>query len=32
MGFIDKTQLLKLADGYGKSEYGTYLRACAAEG
>ena len=32
MGFIDKAQLLKLADGYGKSEYGGYLRACATEG
>jgi hypothetical protein len=29
MGFIDAAQLLKLADGYGKSEYGTYLRECA---
>ena len=28
MGFISKPQLLKLADGYGKSEYGTYLRQC----
>ena len=25
MGFIDETQLLKLADGYGKSPYGEYL-------
>lgn len=31
MGFIDKAQLLTLADTYGKSEYGTYLRACAVE-
>jgi glucose-1-phosphate thymidylyltransferase len=31
-GFIDQAQLLKLADGYGKSEYGGYLRACANEG
>jgi glucose-1-phosphate thymidylyltransferase len=31
MGFIDQAQLLKLADGYGKSEYGTYLRQCARE-
>jgi glucose-1-phosphate thymidylyltransferase len=31
MGFIDKGQLLKLADGYGKSEYGKYLRACSNE-
>jgi glucose-1-phosphate thymidylyltransferase len=31
MEFIDKQQLLTLADGYGKSEYGTYLRACATE-
>jgi glucose-1-phosphate thymidylyltransferase len=26
MGFIDKDQLLKLADRYGKSGYGTYLK------
>jgi glucose-1-phosphate thymidylyltransferase len=32
MGFIDRSQLLKLADGYGKSEYATYLRLCANEG
>lgn len=31
MGFIDKAQLLRLADGYGKSEYGNYLRQCAGE-
>ena len=31
MGFIDQAQLLKLADGYGKSEYGNYLRACASD-
>jgi glucose-1-phosphate thymidylyltransferase len=31
MGFIDKTALNALADGYGKSEYGGYLRRCAAE-
>jgi glucose-1-phosphate thymidylyltransferase len=31
MGFIDAAQLLKLADGYGKSEYGAYLRECANE-
>jgi glucose-1-phosphate thymidylyltransferase len=31
MGFIGKTQLLALADSYGKSEYGSYLRACAVE-
>jgi glucose-1-phosphate thymidylyltransferase len=31
MGFIDKAQLEKLALGYGKSDYGKYLRACAAE-
>jgi glucose-1-phosphate thymidylyltransferase len=29
--FIDAAQLLKLADTYGKSEYGTYLRQCATE-
>lgn len=32
MGFVDQAQLNKLADGYGKSDYGTYLRQCAAEG
>ena len=31
MGFIDQAQLLKLADGYGKSEYGAYLRQCSRE-
>ena len=31
MTFISQLQLLKLADGYGKSEYGTYLRQCATE-
>ena len=31
MGFIDQGQLLKLADGYGKSGYGAYLRQCAKE-
>jgi glucose-1-phosphate thymidylyltransferase len=31
MGFIQAAQLLRLADGYGKSEYGTYLRHCAAD-
>jgi len=31
MEFIDKAQLLKLADTYGKSEYGAYLRQCGAE-
>lgn len=30
-GFIDKQQLLHLADTYGKSEYGAYLRDCANE-
>jgi glucose-1-phosphate thymidylyltransferase len=30
MGFIDRPQLLRLADGYGKSDYGAYLRHCAA--
>jgi glucose-1-phosphate thymidylyltransferase len=30
-GFIDKQQLLVLADTYGKSDYGTYLRQCANE-
>jgi glucose-1-phosphate thymidylyltransferase len=32
MGFIERPQLLRLADGYGKSEYGAYLRYCAGEG
>jgi glucose-1-phosphate thymidylyltransferase len=31
MEFIDQAQLQKLADGYGKSEYGTYLRQCTKE-
>ncbi|HKY36742.1 MAG TPA: glucose-1-phosphate thymidylyltransferase RfbA [Polyangiaceae bacterium] len=31
MGFIQASQLLRLADGYGKSEYGTYLRQCVAD-
>lgn len=31
MGFVDQAQLEKLADGYGKSDYGKYLRACGAE-
>jgi glucose-1-phosphate thymidylyltransferase len=31
MGFIQAPELLRLADGYGKSEYGTYLRQCAAD-
>jgi glucose-1-phosphate thymidylyltransferase len=31
MEFIDAPQLIKLAEGYGKSEYGTYLRQCATE-
>jgi glucose-1-phosphate thymidylyltransferase len=31
MGFIDKQRLLKLAEGYGKSEYGVYLRQCTSE-
>ncbi|MBO0140210.1 glucose-1-phosphate thymidylyltransferase, partial [Agrobacterium sp. Ap1] len=26
MGFIDKTGFKSLADGYGKSAYGTYLK------
>ncbi|MDD2323200.1 MAG: glucose-1-phosphate thymidylyltransferase RfbA [Bacteroidales bacterium] len=26
LGFIDKAQLTKLAEGYGKSEYGVYLK------
>lgn len=30
-GFIDAAQLLALADGYGKSSYGQYLRQCAQE-
>jgi glucose-1-phosphate thymidylyltransferase len=31
MGFIDQQALVKLAEGYGKSEYGAYLRQCASE-
>ena len=31
MGFIDRTQLLRLADGLGKSDYGVYLRGLADE-
>lgn len=31
MDFIGKEQLLRLADTYGKSEYGAYLRVCANE-
>jgi glucose-1-phosphate thymidylyltransferase len=31
MGFIDQARLEKLADTYGKSDYGAYLRACALE-
>ncbi len=31
MGWLGKAELLKLADTYGKSEYGAYLRACASE-
>jgi glucose-1-phosphate thymidylyltransferase len=31
MGFISKQQLDKLADTYGKSEYGAYLRQCTSE-
>jgi glucose-1-phosphate thymidylyltransferase len=31
MGFIEAAQLLKLAEGYGKSEYGAYLRQCTKE-
>jgi glucose-1-phosphate thymidylyltransferase len=31
MEFISKPQLLKLAETYGKSEYGAYLRQCATE-
>jgi glucose-1-phosphate thymidylyltransferase len=31
MEFIDAAQLQKLADGYGKSEYGAYLRQCTKE-
>jgi glucose-1-phosphate thymidylyltransferase len=31
MGFIDEAQLLRLATGYGKSDYGVYLRQCASD-
>jgi glucose-1-phosphate thymidylyltransferase len=31
MGFIDRQQLRRLADGLGKSDYGAYLRALADE-
>jgi len=31
MGYIDRAQLLKLADGLGKSEYGAYLRGLATD-
>ena len=31
MGYIDRAQLLTLADGLGKSDYGAYLRALADE-
>jgi glucose-1-phosphate thymidylyltransferase len=31
MGYINRQQLRTLADGLGKSEYGTYLRALSAE-
>jgi glucose-1-phosphate thymidylyltransferase len=31
MGFIDREQLRRLAEGLGKSEYGSYLRALAEE-
>lgn len=31
MDFIDAAQLVKLADGYGTSEYGAYLRQCTKE-
>jgi glucose-1-phosphate thymidylyltransferase len=31
MGYIDRVQLLRLADGLGKSDYGQYLRALADE-
>ena len=27
-GFIDETQLLRLAEGYSKSSYAAYLRQC----
>jgi glucose-1-phosphate thymidylyltransferase len=31
MGFIDRAQLLRLADGLGKSDYGVYLRHLAED-
>ncbi len=31
-GFIDAKQLSKLADGFGKSDYGTYLRGLLVQG
>jgi glucose-1-phosphate thymidylyltransferase len=31
MGYVDRAQLLKLADGLGKSEYGAYLRGLAED-
>jgi glucose-1-phosphate thymidylyltransferase len=31
MGYIDRDQLLRLADGLGKSDYGAYLRALPDE-
>jgi hypothetical protein len=31
MGYIDRDQLRRLADGLGKSEYGAYLRTLAEE-
>ena len=31
MGYIDRAQLLRLADGLGKSDYGVYLRGLAAD-
>jgi glucose-1-phosphate thymidylyltransferase len=31
MGYVDRAQLVKLADGLGKSEYGAYLRGLAED-
>jgi glucose-1-phosphate thymidylyltransferase len=31
MGFIDQEQILRLAEGYGKSSYAAYLRQCAED-
>jgi dTDP-glucose pyrophosphorylase len=31
MGFIDRAQLVRLADGLGKSTYGQYLRRIIEE-